>query len=152
MTAELMTRSPSPQPEASVTEVVLSEPVPFDGTVKWFDATRGFGFAIDESIDGDILIHFSVLRGHNRRSLPEGARVSGLAVRQARGYQAQTIDQIDLSSALPSVTRDGNAVRQRADRQALADDAGPYEELEVRWFNRVKGYGFLVRHEDGEAA
>ncbi len=152
MTAELMTSSPHPQPEISVTEIVLPEPVPFDGIVKWFDATRGFGFVVDESFDGDILIHFSVLRDHNRRSLPEGARISGLAAQQTRGYQAQQIDSIDLSTALPSATRDGNAVRQRADRQALAEEAGPFEELEVKWFNRVKGYGFLIRPEEGEAS
>ena len=131
---------------------MLSDTVPFDGVVKWFDATRGFGFVIDESFDGDILIHFSILRDHNRRSLPEGARIAGVAQQQARGYQAQRIDSIDLTMALPSPARDGNAVRQRSDRQALADEAGPFEELEVKWFNRVKGYGFLIRPEEGEAS
>lgn len=152
MPAELMTTTPDPLPPPSLTEAVIFDTVPFDGLVKWFDATRGFGFVIDESFDGDILVHFSVLRDHNRRSLPEGARVAGVAQQQARGYQAQRIDSIDLSTALPSPARDGNAVRQRSDRQALAEDAGPFEELEVKWFNRVKGYGFLIRPEEGEAS
>jgi len=152
MTAELMMSSPQPEPALSLTEDVHSDAIPFDGIVKWFDATRGFGFVIDESIDGDILIHFSVLRDHNRRSLPEGARIAGVAAQQSRGFQAQRIDTIDLSTALPSPPKDGNAVRQRADRHALADEAGPFEELEVKWFNRVKGYGFLVRPQDGEDA
>jgi CspA family cold shock protein len=152
MAAELMTSAPDPQPPISLTEIVLPEVIPFDGIVKWFDATRGFGFVIDESVEGDILIHFSVLRDHNRRSLPEGARVTGVAQQQARGLQAQRIETIDLSTALPSTVRDGNAVRQRSDRQALADEAGPFEELEVKWFNRVKGYGFLIRPEEGEAS
>jgi CspA family cold shock protein len=42
---------------------------------------------------------------------------------------------------------------ERADRKALADSAGEYEPVEVKWFNRVKGYGFLNRAgevEDGE--
>ena len=43
---------------------------PFSGQVKWFDATRGFGFVVDELFEGDILIHFSVLKDHGRRSLP----------------------------------------------------------------------------------
>ena len=103
MTAELMMMSnPQPEPAPSVTEDVHSDAIPFDGIVKWFDATRGFGFVIDESFDGDILIHFSVLRDHNRRSLPEGARITGVAAQQQRGYQAQRIDTIDLSTALPS--------------------------------------------------
>lgn len=150
--AEAMT-SVQPQPlPISPTEAELVDTVPFDGVVKWFDATRGFGFVIDESFDGDILIHFSVLRDHGRRSLPEGARVTGVAARQERGFQAQQIDDIDLTTALPGEARDGNAVRQRADRQALADQAGPFEELEVKWFNRVKGYGFLIRPEEGEVS
>ena len=40
------------------------------GRVKWFDATRGFGFLVSDAIDGDILLHFSVLREHGRRSVP----------------------------------------------------------------------------------
>jgi len=153
--AELMTSSSNlddagPVPASADAPEVSADCVPFDGTVKWFDATRGFGFVIDEAIEGDILVHFSVLRDHSRRSLPEGARVSGVAVRQERGYQAQRIDEIDVSTALPPTPRDGNAVRQRADRQALADNAGPFEELEVKWFNRVKGYGFLVRPDEGD--
>ena len=40
---------------------------PVTGRVKWFDATRGFGFLVSDSIDGDVLIHFSVLRDHGRR-------------------------------------------------------------------------------------
>ena len=152
MSAELMTSAPEPIPAVSLTETVPIDAVPFDGVVKWFDATRGFGFVIDESFEGDILIHFSVLKDHGRRSLPEGARIAGVAAQQSRGFQAQRIDNIDLSMALPSPARDGNAVRQRADRQALADQAGPFEELEVKWFNRVKGYGFLIRPQDGEAS
>ena len=45
------------------------------GSVKWFDATRGFGFIVGDNGEGDILLHFSVLRDHNRRTLPEGTRV-----------------------------------------------------------------------------
>ena len=43
--------------------------IPIIGRVKWFDATRGFGFVVSDAMDGDILVHFSVLREHGRRSL-----------------------------------------------------------------------------------
>ena len=117
----------------------------FAGQVKWFDATRGFGFVVDEKVEGDILIHFSVLKEHGRRSLPEGASITGVAAKQERGYQARTITTIDLSTALPIAPRPAHGERIRSDRSALAEEAGEYEPVEVKWFNRVKGYGFLVR-------
>jgi CspA family cold shock protein len=120
------------------------------GRVKWFDATRGFGFIVSDEIDGDILIHFSVLKEHGRRSLPEGATIECVAVHQDRGMQAQRIIAIDLSTALPMPVRQVHASGERADRQALADAAGEYEPVEVKWFNRVKGYGFLNRPGEGE--
>ena len=48
------------------------------GTMKWFDATRGFGFMVSDGAKGDVLVHFSVLKEHDRRSLPEGAVVECL--------------------------------------------------------------------------
>ena len=118
---------------------------PFAGVVKWFDATRGFGFVVDDAFDGDILIHFSVLKDHGRRSVPEGATITGVAGRLQRGLQALRISSIELSTALPAPPRAANAGAVRSDRSALADAAGPFEPVEVKWFNRVKGYGFLVR-------
>jgi len=118
---------------------------PFAGQVKWFDATRGFGFVVDDQFDGDILIHFSVLKDHGRRSLPEGASITGIAARQQRGFQARSIATIDLSTALPTPPRPAHGEGMRSDRSALAAAAGDYEPVEVKWFNRVKGYGFLVR-------
>ena len=40
---------------------------------------------------------------------------------------------------------------ERADRGALAERAGDFEPVEVKWFNRVKGYGFIIRVEIGAA-
>ena len=124
---------------------------PFAGQVKWFDATRGFGFVVDDRFDGDILIHFSVLKEHGRRSLPEGTTVEGLVARQERGLQARSISTIDLSTALPIPPRPAHGEATRSDRSALADTAGPYEPVEVKWFNRVKGYGFINRVEDPDS-
>src|SRR3546814_8956218 len=38
--------------------------VKLTGTMKWFDATRGFGFLVSDQAKGDILVHFSVLKEH----------------------------------------------------------------------------------------
>ncbi len=117
------------------------------GVVKWFDVTRGFGFLVDDDQAGDVLIHFSVLQPHGRRSLPEGARLECRAVQRQRGLQATEILSIDLSNAvepMPRVRGDGD----RVDPTAMLDQAGDFEPVTVKWFNRLKGYGFLVRLSD----
>ncbi len=119
--------------------------VRIDGTIKWFDVTRGFGFAVaDDPEFGDVLIHFSVLETHGRRSLPEGARVGAMAISRGRGFQAREIITIDLSNALdepPIRPRDAD----RLNPMVMIDEAGPFEPVAVKWFNRLKGYGFLIR-------
>jgi CspA family cold shock protein len=132
------------------------EPLPLDdeallkisGMVKWFDATRGFGFLVSDQAKGDILIHFSVLKEHDRRSLPEGAVVECLVAEQERGLQARKVLSIDLSSALvPELARTSPGT-ERIDPAALLGEAGAFEPVRVKWFNRLKGYGFLIREGD----
>jgi cold shock protein len=119
------------------------------GAVKWFDATRGFGFVVSDAADGDILVHFSVLKEHDRRSLPEGAVVECLVAQQERGLQARKILSIDLSQAvMPELTRAQDDRGDRINPAALLDSAGPFEPVKVKWFNRLRGYGFLVREDD----
>lgn len=118
------------------------------GRVKWFDITRGFGFV--ETPAGDVLVHFSLLRDHQRRSLPEGATLDVDAVRGARGLQATRIAAIDLSTAVgPDLDRIERRRQSRADPALLVDRAGPAEAVQVKWFNRLKGYGFVLRAADG---
>ncbi|MEH3102084.1 cold shock domain-containing protein [Sphingomonas adhaesiva] len=126
------------------------------GVLKWFDATRGFGFMVADAGAGagapgapgddpgggmgDILIHFSVLQAFGRRTLPEGAKVAGRVILGPRGWQAVEITAIDTAPA-------ADVVRER-DRERVApdtaEDAGDWEDVTVKWFNRLKGYGFLV--------
>jgi CspA family cold shock protein len=115
------------------------------GTMKWFDATRGFGFLVSDDVKGDVLVHFSVLKEHDRRSLPEGALVQCLVAQQERGLQARKVLSIDLSQAVvPDLARESSTA-ERVDPSALIDEAGDFELVRVKWFNRLKGYGFLVR-------
>lgn len=119
------------------------------GVIKWFDVTRGFGFAVaDDETVGDILVHFSVLQPHGRRSLPEGARVETLSVQRGRGFQAREIVSIDMTNAVEETVR-APVSPDRVDPIAMIDAAGPFEAAAVKWFNRLKGYGFLIRGADG---
>jgi CspA family cold shock protein len=121
---------------------------PITGRVKWFDATRGFGFLVSDQAEGDVLLHFSVLRDHGRRSVPEGATIECVPVRLDRGLQAKRVLSIDTSTALPQPMRSSIPMSERADRKALADSAGEFEPVEVKWFNRVRGYGFVKRPDE----
>src|SRR4051812_33153539 len=118
-------RSPAPELDA------------ITGRVKWFDATRGFGFLVSDEVEGDVLLHFSVLREHGRRSVPEGATIECVPVKLDRGLQAKRVLSIDVSTALPQPARSSIPVSERADRKALAEAAGAFEPVEVKWFNRV---------------
>jgi CspA family cold shock protein len=122
------------------------------GTMKWFDATRGFGFLVSDQAKGDILVHFSVLKEHDRRSLPEGAVVECLVAEQERGLQARRVLSIDLSHAVMPEPQRASSVSpgERVDPSALLDEAGEFELVRVKWFNRLKGYGFLVREEEDD--
>ena len=129
----------------------VSDATAVSGVVKWFDVTRGFGFAVaDDPVIGDVLVHFSVLQAHGRRSLPEGARVDVLAVQRGRGWQAREVTAIDLTGAVEEPPARRARDPDRIDPVALIDAAGPYEAVTVKWFNRLKGYGFLVRASDGQ--
>ena len=136
------------EPETGSEPVAAPEMEPITGRVKWFDATRGFGFLVSDEIDGDVLLHFSVLREHGRRSVPEGAIIECVPVRLDRGLQAKKVLSIDLSTALPQQPRSSISSTDRADRRALAEAAGEFEPVEVKWFNRVRGYGFVMRRSD----
>lgn len=118
------------------------------GIVKWFDATRGFGFV--ETDAGDVLVHFSQLRDHGRRVLPEAATVTCDAVRGPRGLQATAIIEIDVSTAIGPDPEPYPRDRPARDAKATLANAGPVEPVRVKWFNRLKGYGFVVRDGGGE--
>lgn len=121
------------------------------GSVKWFDATRGFGFIVGDAGEGDILLHFSVLRDHNRRTLPEGTRVVCETMKRDRGLQARRVLSFDLTTATgPDADAIARRNADRVDPLQLEEDAGPFEPVRVKWFNQLKGYGFVVREEGGE--
>jgi CspA family cold shock protein len=123
------------------------------GVVKWFDPVRGYGFLVpdaDPETEGaegsDVLLHFSVVRDIGRRTLPEGATLTCVAVARDRGRQARKIVDIDLSTAIgPDPESVVARAAERVDPRALVDEAGEFEAVEVKWFNRLKGYGFVMR-------
>lgn len=118
-----------------------------NGRVKWFDPVRGYGFLVPADGQGsDVLLHFSVVSEIGRRTLPEGATLSCTVVARDRGRQARRIISIDLSTAIgPDPETAAARAADRTDPRAMIAAAGAFEPVNVKWFNRLKGYGFVVR-------
>lgn len=60
------------------------------GTVKWFNAEKGFGF-IEVEGGQDVFVHFSAIQGEGYKSLDEGQRVQFDIVQGNRGPQAENV-------------------------------------------------------------
>jgi CspA family cold shock protein len=61
-----------------------------NGTVKWFNDAKGFGFITPES-GPDLFVHFRSIQGSGFKSLAEGQRVSFVAVQGQKGMQADEV-------------------------------------------------------------
>jgi cold shock protein len=61
------------------------------GTVKWFNAAKGFGFIQRENGE-DVFVHFSAIQASGYRSLDEGARISFVVKKGPKGLQADEVD------------------------------------------------------------
>lgn len=128
-------------------------PVRISGRVKWFDVGKGYGFIVpdDPSITDlkDVLLHVTSLRTSGRESCLEGSVITCDVVRRPKGWQVAEVVLVDESCATPAEPRP-DSVRSRPEalsrtprRPVVA--TGPLEDVKVKWFNRAKGYGFVVR-------
>lgn len=64
------------------------------GTVKWFNATKGFGF-VERDSGGDVFVHHSDIQSEGYRKLDEGQRVEFVVVEAAKGPRAQEVKVVD---------------------------------------------------------
>ena len=132
----------------------LDAPVRVSGRVKWFDPGKGYGFVVPDQPDltgtRDVLLHVTSLRDHGFESAAEGARVECDCVRRSKGWQVLQIHDLDANDLKPvPVERLKAGAPPRPRRDALdgaaLSAAGPAQPCVVKWFNRTKGYGFVIR-------
>lgn len=105
------------------------------GHVKWFDTTKGYGFVVTEDNDGDILLHGNVLRVFGFTSVAEGAEIVLRVQETERGRQA-----VEVLDIVPTAPPAGGVLPPMLPGQ---EAAGPLEPARVKWFDRVKGFGFV---------
>lgn len=65
-----------------------------EGTVKWFNVKKGFGFITRDS-GGDVFVHFRAIEGEGRRALRQGQRVRYHVVEAEKGLQANDVVTLD---------------------------------------------------------
>ena len=108
------------------------------GTVKWFDPSKGYGFIVPDEDLPDVLLHVTCLRRAGFQTAYEGARAVCEVVRSPKGLQAVRICSIDNSTAIrPS------QLPQRT--HVVVVPESDWERAVVKWFNRLRGFGFLTR-------
>ncbi|OBG87768.1 cold-shock protein [Mycobacterium sp. E136] len=64
------------------------------GTVKWFNSEKGFGFIAPDSGDKDVFVHYSEIQGNGYRSLEENQRVEFNIEQGAKGPQAVGVSAV----------------------------------------------------------
>ena len=64
-----------------------------NGTVKWFNDAKGFGFISQENGE-DVFVHFSAIQAEGFRSLAEGDTVEFDIVKGPKGYQAANVRKL----------------------------------------------------------
>ena len=64
------------------------------GTVKWFNATKGFGFIAPDDGSADVFAHFSSIEGSGYRELIEGQKVEFQTEQGPKGPQAKSVRPI----------------------------------------------------------
>src|ERR1700687_3554424 len=109
------------------------------GSIKWFDASKGYGFIVPDEDLPDVLLHVTWLRRGGFQTACEGARVVCEVVRSPKGrLQAVRICSMDDSTAIrPS------QLPQRTHVVVVSES--DWERAVVKWFNRLRGFGFLTR-------
>ena len=112
--------------------------VEISGVIKWFDASKGYGFIVPDNGWPDVLLHVTVLRRDGYQTAYEGARMVVECVQRAKGYQAFRIVSMDKSTAI----HPAQMLPPRT-HVSVTPTSG-LERAQVKWFNRLRGFGFLT--------
>jgi CspA family cold shock protein len=105
-------------------------------TVKWFNPFKGFGFVQLEDGSPDAFLHISVLSPTGHQDLPDGATIVCDISEGQRGLQVASIASIESLPEAPPMASHG--------------PAGAVVEGRVKFYNPVRGFGFVIPDEGGD--
>ncbi|MEA2937920.1 MAG: cold shock protein [Alphaproteobacteria bacterium] len=111
------------------------------GAIKWFDVSKGYGFIVPDNGLPDILLHVTCLRRDGFQVAHEGARVVVEVLQRPRGLQAFRVLSMDDSTAVHP------AQMPPPRTHTTVTPTSGLERAQVKWFNRLRGFGFLTRGE-----
>ena len=124
--------------DAQREEETAAEVFQVSGSVKWFDPSKGYGFIVPDENLPDVLLHVTCLRRGGFQTACEGSRVICEVAKSSKGLQAVRISSMDDSTAIrPS------QLPQRT--HVVVVPESEWERVVVKWFNRLRGFGFLIR-------
>jgi len=130
-----------PEAVGDVTDETAVSVIELTGVIKWFDVSKGYGFIVPDSGLPDVLLHVTCLRRDGFQTAYEGARVVCEALQRPRGLQAFRILSMDESTAVHPTQ-----MPPARTHVTVAPTSG-LERAQVKWFNRLRGFGFLTRGE-----
>jgi len=133
-----------PQAAGDVTDDTAASVIELSGVIKWFDVSKGYGFIVPDNGGADILLHVTCLRRDGFQTAYEGARVVAEVLDRPKGLQAFRVISMDESTAI----RPPQSSPPRT--HTVVTPTSGLERAIVKWFNRVRGYGFLTRGEGTE--
>jgi CspA family cold shock protein len=128
-------------PESAFSDEASSGVIEVAGVIKWFDVAKGYGFIVPDSGMADVLLHVTCLRRDGYQTAYEGSRVVCEALAGPKGLQAFRIISMDESSAVHP------AQMPPARTHVTVAPTSGLERAQVKWFNRLRGFGFLTRGE-----
>jgi CspA family cold shock protein len=88
-----VTGSPGHAPEVQ-SKFRRKESIMATGTVKWFNAEKGFGFIAQDGGGSDVFVHFSAITGNGFKELSEGQKVEFNVVQGQKGPQAEQVSTL----------------------------------------------------------
>jgi cold shock protein len=128
-------------PDVDLNDESAANVIEVSGVIKWFDVAKGYGFIIPDNGMADVLLHVTCLRRDGYQTAYEGARVVCEVLPRPKGLQAFRVISMDESTAIHPAQ-----MPPPRTHVTVAPTSG-LERAQVKWFNRLRGFGFLTRGE-----